>query len=32
MVPGGNYVFNLNDSLILAVTHENSDYIQEFFA
>lgn len=32
MVPGGNYVFSLHDSLILAVTHENSDYIQEFFA
>ena len=32
LVPDGNYVFSLNDSLILAVAHENSNYIQEFFS
>jgi K+ transport systems, NAD-binding component len=32
IVPTGNYTFSLNDSLILAVTHQNSNYIQEFFS
>lgn len=31
-VPDGNYIFTLNDSLILSVSHENSNYIQEFFS
>lgn len=31
-VPDGNYTFSSGDSLILAVAHENSNYIQEFFS
>lgn len=32
LVPTGDYVFTKNDSLILAVSHENSNYIQELIS
>lgn len=32
VVPDGNYTFAEGDSVIVSVAHENSDYIQEFFA
>ena len=32
VVPDGNYVFSEGDSVIVSAAHENSDYIQEFFA